>query len=180
FGTLEYDTREHPRLPMHGFLAALHASYYPIMLDNRRHFADGRLDLRAYLDLRDGLTLALRTRVQKIWGRYPFYQAATLGGSTVLRGYNRERFAGDASALGTCELRLRVGSVRLLFPGTWGVLAFADAGRVYYAGERSRTLHTSFGGGIWGGFADRRLTFSAQAALSSERLALSLNTGFTF
>jgi hypothetical protein len=180
FGILAYDTREHPRLPMRGVYASLRGSYHPVMLDNRRQFADGCVDLRAYLAIHDGLTLAVRTRVQKIWGRYPFYHAATLGGAALLRGFNRERFAGDASALGSAELRLRVSDIRLIFPGSWGVLAFTDAGRVFLAGERSQTLHMSFGTGIWGGFADRRLTFSAQAALSPERLALSISTGFAF
>ncbi len=180
FGTITYDTRDHRRLPLRGFYAELRGQYFPVLLENGSHFADGSLDLRAYLSLHTQLTLALRTRLQHIWGRYPFYHAATIGGSGTLRGFNRERFAGDAAVLAMAELRGSLGRIRVIFPGEWGLLAFGDAGRVFLAGEESRTIHTSFGGGIWGGFADKRLTFSLHTALSRERLAFSLATGFTF
>lgn len=180
FGTIIWDTRDHHLLPMRGVLWSLTGRYFPVALENKHHFADGLLDLRGYLPLHDQLTLALRVRGQNIWGRYPFFHAAYLGGKDDLRGFSRERFAGNTSCLGSGELRYEVGPLQLFLPGTWGLLGFADAGRVFLDGEQSSTLHSAWGGGLWGGFLDKRLSLSALAAKSGERLALYMAAGFTF
>jgi len=180
FGSIVWDTRDHQLLPMRGAYCTLTGRYFPVVLDNTSHFADGLLDLRAYLPLHPDVTLALRARGQNIWGRHPFYHAAYLGGKDDLRGFSRERFAGDASLLGGGELRIALGSVNLFVPGEWGLLAFGDAGRIFYLGEESDNLHSGWGGGFWAGFLDKRIALSALFALTEERLGLYLNTGFTF
>ena len=165
---------------MRGLYCTLAGTYFPVMLDNKNRFADGMVDLRAYFPVLPDLTFALRAMGRNLWGNYPFYHAAYLGGKTSLRGFSRERFAGDAALLGSAELRAAVGPVRIFFPGEWGVLAFYDAGRVFLQGEQSSTVHSSWGGGLWLGLIEKRLALSVQAANSTERLALYLKTGFTF
>ncbi len=96
------------------------------------------------------LTLAARVGGAFNLGEYEFFQAATLGGLSNLRGYGRTRFAGRQSAYNNLEARVQLGSFRsYLFPASFGVLGFHDVGRVWQPGEASRTWHRGYGGGVW-------------------------------
>jgi hemolysin activation/secretion protein len=95
-------------------------------------------------------TLAVRAGASRAWGDYPFQEAAYLGGSSTLRGYHSQRFVGDAAIYGNAELRVPLTRANLyLARGDLGVLALADAGRVYLSGESSNRWHTAAGGGLW-------------------------------
>jgi hypothetical protein len=93
----------------------------------------------AYVPLA-GSVLALRAGGQAVFGEFPLQYAAFLGGSPTVRGYTYHRYAGDAMAFGSAELRVP------LF-GPVGALALADAGRVWYDGESAGDWHTGVGGG---------------------------------
>ncbi len=99
------------------------------------------------------LTYAGRLGVAHNIGDYRFYQANTLGGTTNLRGYRRTRFAGRSSVYGNFEARLHLFKFNAyLFPGEFGVLGLADAGRVYSDNDTRagiEALHTGFGGGAF-------------------------------
>ena len=117
----------------------------------------GRLssELSAYLtpNFPFRLTYAGRLGVAHNIGDYRFYQANTLGGTTNLRGYRRTRFAGRNSLYGNFEARLHLFKFNAyLFPGEFGVLGLADAGRVYSDNDTRTGLaafHTGFGGGAF-------------------------------
>ncbi|MCC2547297.1 metallophosphoesterase [Hymenobacter sp. BT175] len=99
------------------------------------------------------LTWAGRIGASRNLGDYRFYQANTLGGTTNLRGYRRTRFAGRSSVYANAEARIQLFDFNAyLFPGKFGVMGLADAGRVYSIND-SRTgisaFHTGFGGGVW-------------------------------
>jgi outer membrane translocation and assembly module TamA len=117
--------------------------------------------------------LALRVGGKKVWGDYPYFEAAFLGGPEDLRGFDMNRFAGDATVWGNAELRLRLGAMHLLVPGTIGVHGLADLGRVWARGETSTRLHHAFGGGLWFSFEGPVSTLSLTIAHSDER-----STGF--
>ncbi len=51
-------------------------------------------------------TLALRVAGKRVFGDYPFQEAAYIGGHTSVRGLRAERFGGDGSLYGSAELRL--------------------------------------------------------------------------
>jgi hypothetical protein len=106
-------------------------------------------EARTYLPLGAGPTLALRAGGEVVRGRFPFHEAAFIGGPGSLRGYPYQRFAGDAAAFGSAELRQPLGQVKLLVRGRLGVFALADAGRVWYDGESDGGWHTDVGGGLW-------------------------------
>ena len=111
------------------------------------------------------MTLALRAGGRKIWGdRYPFFEAAFIGGPDTVRGLHRNRYAGDASAFGTAELRLRLGAVNLLVPVHVGVFGFGDIGRVWVDGETSEVWHTGMGGGLSFGFVRPENTVTVSVA----------------
>ncbi|MFB3112429.1 MAG: BamA/TamA family outer membrane protein, partial [Gemmatimonadales bacterium] len=76
-------------------------------------------------------TLALRGAAKKVFGTFPFQEAAYLGGNSTLRGFAEQRFAGDASLLGSAELRFPLTKVRIIFPGSLGLHGLVDVGRVF-------------------------------------------------
>lgn len=106
-------------------------------------------EARTYLALGAGPVLALRAGGETALGEFPFQEAAFLGGPGSLRGYPYQRFAGDAAAFGSAELRQPLGQVKLLVRGRLGVFALADAGRVWFDGESDGGWHTDVGGGLW-------------------------------
>ena len=124
---------------------------------NGEKLSYGRLtsELSAYLtpNFPFRLTYAGRLGVAHNIGDYRFYQANTLGGTTNLRGYRRTRFAGRGSLYGNFEARLHLFKFNAyLFPGEFGVLGLADAGRVYSDNDTRAgfaALHTGFGGGAF-------------------------------
>lgn len=92
-------------------------------------------------------TLALRAGGQKLLGRHPFHEAASLGGAESLRGLLRQRYLGDASAYGNAELRLLLVRRDHALAPRFGVFGLADLGRVFLEGESSELWHTAVGGG---------------------------------
>jgi hypothetical protein len=96
------------------------------------------------------LTLAARVGGATHFRRYEFFQAATLGGISNLRGYRRTRFAGESALYNNLEVRARLGSFHsLLFSADYGLLGFHDIGRVWVDGESSDRWHRGYGGGLW-------------------------------
>jgi hypothetical protein len=112
-------------------------------------FGSAGAEARTYLSLGAGPVLALRAGGEVAAGDFPFDEAAFLGGPGSLRGFPYQRFAGDAAAFGSAELRQPLGQIKLLVRGRLGVFALADAGRVWMDGESSGDWHTDLGGGLW-------------------------------
>jgi hypothetical protein len=140
--------------------------------------ADGIVYLTAPLPLEP--TLALRAGGQKLFGPYPFHEAATLGGSESFRGQPRQRYWGDASAFGNAELRLLlVKADRSLVP-RFGIFGLADVGRVFLEGESSDRWHTAWGGGLWMAVADPKYLASVAVAASEGNVRFFVQGGFTF
>ena len=129
-----------------------------------------------------GPTLALRAGGKKLWGDYPFFEAAFLGGGSSLRGFYRDRFAGDAMAFGNAELRLGVAHFNMLVPTQFGIFGIADAGRVFFDGDPSDadTWHKAFGGGIWFSFIDRMQSVSIGIVNGDDLTGVYVDAGFMF
>jgi outer membrane protein assembly factor BamA len=176
---LQHDGRNRERAATSGFFGRLNFSVSPKMLDNHDTFTKLRGDTRVYLGS-DDVTLALRAAGERVWGRFPFYEAAFLGGSETLRGFRFQRFAGDATVWGNAELRFFLSKFRFLVPQHFGIFALADAGRVWQDGESEGSWHKNFGGGIWIAPLRRDFTFSIGAGVSNERTAVVAGLGFGF
>jgi hypothetical protein len=134
--------------PTRGWTVAAEGSAFPYLSESAA--GDGTRDgqfWRAgargayYLPLGRAV-LALRAGGEKVGGDVPIQYAALLGGSPTLRGHSWQRYAGDASAFGGAELRVPV--MRSV-----GVLALADAGRVWYDGDSDGGWHTAAGAGAY-------------------------------
>jgi hypothetical protein len=126
------------------------AFYFPPLLDVEEAFYGIEAELAGYLGRsRSRVQLAARVGGRRVWGRYPWFESAFVGGRASLRGYSRQRFAGDASLYGGVEARAWLVTVDVPpVPLRLGVLAFADAGRVWLSGEESDRWHTSWGAGL--------------------------------
>ena len=124
--------------------------------------------------------LALRAGGRRVFGDFPFFESAFLGGIRNLRGFDEQRFAGEAMAFGNAELRLSLLPMTLMVPGRLGVLGLADVGRVWVDGEESDTWHRAFGGGIWFGVDPRHMLLSVTLADSPERTGVYVEAGFAF
>lgn len=135
------DSRDSPSHPSRGLRVETGASAYPRLWSVASPFAHAHANAASYVSAPSKLqpTVAVRAGARRTWGRYPFHEAAYLGAEEV-RGLRLQRYAGDASAFGTVELRARAGAV--------GAFALVDAGRVFLAGAPSKRWHTATGGGL--------------------------------
>lgn len=180
-GGAEFDSRDEPAYPRHGWRASAEISAFPAFWDVEDAFAGVKVDAASYLTLPalTRPTLALRSGASRVWGGFPIQEAAALGGSHSLRGYRSERFLGDAAVWGNAELRVPVTRVNLLVRGDLGVLGLLDAGRVRVDGDSDGGWHTATGGGVWFAFLERRAVGSVTYAAGEEgRLYFKLGMPF--
>jgi hypothetical protein len=119
-------------------------------------------------------TLAFRVGGAKVWGDYPFMNAAYIGGGATVRSLRYNRFAGDASIYGGAELRLKIARISPLLGSDIGIMGLADVGRVFVEGQSSDVWHPGYGGGIWLAFLNgrTRATISAAGGQGSARFYL--------
>jgi hypothetical protein len=95
--------------------------------------------------------LVIRAGGKKLFGDFPYFEAATIGGEGTTRYMDTQRYAGDAALHATSELRIPVVRFTLLAPLRAGILALAEAGRVYDDGSSPGGWHSRTGEGIWFG-----------------------------
>jgi hemolysin activation/secretion protein len=126
------------------------------------------------------LVIALRFGGGINFGDFEYYQAQYLSGTQNLRGYRKFRFAGDKMFYNNVELRYKIKDFRTyLFPGTVGVFAFHDVGRVWYKDEVSKTWHRGYGGGIWLAPA-KKIVATGFLAFSKEGAMPQFSIGYQF
>ena len=183
-GQVEFsvDTRNRPRAPSRGVSLSVGGSVYPAAWDVTSAFGEGHAEAATYLTASIPLQPTLATRIggKKVWGTYPFHEAAYVGGLSSVRGFPEYRFGGDAALYGNAELRLLLTKFYFLMPVDLGVFGLADAGRVFVAGETSDRWHTATGGGVWLAFLSRGNTLSVATARSAEATLTYVRAGFAF
>lgn len=157
------------------------ASAYPAMWDVASAYQDLSADAAAYLTF-PVLTrpiLAIRAGGQKLFGSFPYFDAAFLGGSESLRTENRQRYAGNAMIHGTTELRVPIAKFPFILPLDVGALAFVDVGRVYVDGESPGGWHKGAGVGFWVGIINPETGINVTLTNNPERRVLA-HLGFVF
>ncbi|HJS57348.1 MAG TPA: hypothetical protein VKA01_04525 [Vicinamibacteria bacterium] len=164
--------------PETGIALKLDGYYYPEVGDVTSAYgaADGWLG--GYWGAARWLTLAARAGGRYNWGEYPWHDAAFLGGSDTVRGYRRNRFAGDSSLFGNAEARFFLGKVNIFLPLRFGVFGLYDTGRVWLEGETSNKWHRGYGGGIF--FRDLVLQTSVDGAVVQGDEGTRFYVGFNF
>ncbi|HEY0016707.1 MAG TPA: BamA/TamA family outer membrane protein [Longimicrobium sp.] len=146
---VELDGRDLPNFPRRGWRLETGGSAWPAVWDAEGPFGEAHAMAAAYLSAGAGPVLAVRAGGRQVWGDFPFHEAAFLGGSATLRGHSGQRFAGDRLVFGGAEVRQPLFRLNLGVRGTFGVLALADAGRVWYEGDSDGGWHTAVGGGVF-------------------------------
>ncbi len=134
---LRYDTRSRTdpyrtnAIPSSGWLLSGYGGYMAGIGDDPSGFIRYGADLQRYIDLYDGgRILALRVLVETTGGtdgkidEIPFTDMPRLGGATLLRGYQADRFRDRAITLGSAEY------IYDLVP-QFSAYLFVDAGRVF-------------------------------------------------
>jgi hypothetical protein len=177
-GAAAGDTPDQP--PGHGMRVFLSGFVSPSVLDVRKTYegADGYVTGHVGSE---SVQLAVRVGGQRLFGSYPWFDAAGIGGAND-RGFHSHRFLGDASLYGNAELRAYFGHpvFSSVFPVRFGVVGFADTGRVWRKGEASNTWHPSEGGGFLMKPGGTSIVLRAVAARSVEGTLIYFGSGFRF
>ena len=122
---------------------------------------------------------AARVGGRRVWGDYPWHEAAFIGGSRDVRGYRKNRYAGDASLYGNLEPRLWLFRGTLIAPGRWGVFGLGTS-----AASSSRRTHRQVAPGVRRGpllpDADPRLDRPRRDGGGEEDRRLYVDYGFAF
>jgi hypothetical protein len=174
-----FDGTDHRALPHRGVLITATGKVYPAIADVDTTFGEVHGDVRAYVSTRNerAITLELRAGGQKVFGTYPFFESAFLGGKapfsllepgggSSVRGLPAQRYAGDASLYGGGDLYLPLIKAFLLVPGQVGLMGFYDIGRVFLDGDTSDRWHHGAGGGLFFTTPGRHSLLSLQVARS--------------
>ena len=192
-GEIAYDTRNNPRYATQGFFVRVAGVVYPGVWDVASAFGSIAGEARTYATARmpTNPTLALRAGGKKVWGTFPFHESAFLGGPGLtgsgtsdgnVRGFRKNRFAGDATLYGSSELRLVLARIKLLLPGELGLFGAVDAGRVIFAEDPddADTWHTGVGGGLWLSFLRRWQTLSVAVVNGDDLTGVYMRAGLVF
>jgi hypothetical protein len=153
--------------------------YYPEVWDAQSAFGGAEGILCGYLVGRRAM-LAAKVGGRRVFGQYPWFEAAFVGGSKSLRGYRKYRFAGDGSLYGSLEARLWLFRGKLIAPGRWGLFGLADAGRVFLDGDSSNAWHASYGGGLFFQMLTLNSVFHGAVAHGDEGTRFYVDYGFSF
>ena len=157
------DSRDYPDTLKPRFVLDLLGSGYPGMWDVVSSYESLDGYAAAYFTLPGPKkpVLAFRAGGKKLWGPFPYFDAAFLGGSETYRTEERQRYAGDASLYGTTELRVPIAKFPFILPLDVGALGFADAGKVFVNGNSPGGWHKAVGAGFWVGYLNPGINFNA-------------------
>jgi hypothetical protein len=143
---LHHDTRDVPRDPGRGLLMDVSGTFFPALWDVSSTFGAIAAGATAFLTVPVPMhpVLVLRGGGKKVYGDFPFHEAAFIGGRSTLRSLDPQRYAGDAAVYGSAELRLRVARFAFILPVDAVIFGIVDAGRVLCEwGLTRRVAHRS-------------------------------------
>lgn len=167
-GGVTLDLRDDPELPGRGIFLSAAASGFPKTFDNDNAFTRALAEAQFYLKFFPQNTLVLQTRAEKLWGNFPYYEAAYLGGTRILRGFARNRFGGDTSLYGSATLRQHLFRPMLIVPFDVGWFVFGETGRVWMNRKSPGNWHWDAGGGFWFSPFFREISFAISVIYSDE------------
>jgi len=108
---------------------------------------------------------------------FEYFQGLNLGANNFLRGFRKNRFTGSSLAYASLEFRVKLFESKwYILPGSVGVLAFNDIGRVWMKNDPSRRWHNAFGGGFYY-VPYNMVLISANLAFSKEATLFNFSVG---
>ena len=140
-------------------------------------------DMTVYSSFSDpaGLISILRIGGGHIFNnRYEYFQALTLGQNNFLRGFRKNRFAGQSLAYGSLTLLIKLFDTKsYILPGSVGLITFDDVGRVWASNLSSSKWHNAYGGGLYYS-PFNLLILSGSVGFSREETLFNLSIGSKF
>lgn len=178
---IEADLRDHRVFPTRGY--RLRAAQEVGLIDGGQNYGVTDLFIEYFLSPRlYGLTLGLRAGYGNSFGDVPFYKLPQLGQQQGLRGFQRNRFAGDSRVYFNSELRIPIAKLETaVVPLDIGLIGFYDMGKIIQKGQTEEDWQLSYGGGFYLIPFSRSYTLSVLAGASREETAvvsLALGTNF--
>jgi len=138
-----------PVIPTKGISFLAGAQYLKNLKETDKQVARFNAGMRIYLPvIKNHLVIALHPAAATVTGEPEFYQYVSIGGSSTLRGYNRDRFWGTSSFYSGNQLQYLFNLRTHLLNAKVGLVGFYDVGRVWLKNETSDTWHTGYGGGL--------------------------------
>jgi hypothetical protein len=175
-----HDGRRSQQILSAGIKASAEAYYFFPVWDVESRFGSVSGSLSGYLPLGSRVLIATTVEGKRVFGDYPFFEAAYLGGRRSLRGYMPNRYAGDGALVGAAELRVRVATLGIPIPGTIGVIGGSKVGRVFLEEEDSSKWHPAVGGGVFFEMLRGLSVFSLSGWQGRDDFTVHFKAGFDF
>ena len=172
-----YDDRTAHRVLQSGLQLRADAALVPAVGDVEAPYGWVAADVGWHVSLSPPTLLSVYGGGKKLWGSYPFFEAAYLGGQGNALGYHWNRFAGDAAVHGSAQVRWTFKRVRWWVPGELGLTAGVETGRGFSSGEDSDRWHGSAGVGLYFAPFDRWSKIEIGVAVGSEDTFVILRSG---
>ncbi len=167
--------------PLHRFLLDVDATHFPAAWDVKSAFqsVSARAGASITVPLPTQPMLVMRGGAKLLFGEFPFYEAAYIGGRNAARSFGFQSFEGDASLYGSAEFRVRLASFLFVLPLQGGPMASADAARVFVDGSSPGGWHAAAGGGLWVGLRDSPVVLTFTAMNDGGHTRYSMHSGLT-
>lgn len=155
---LEYTNTDHPLLPIRG-ISLISQLKHSTELSNQESLFDKNIVRQqhefmlyfplTFIPLKH--TFAMRAAyTQNFNNNSPFYYLNYIGGVDEMRGFRRNRLAGQTSFFTNLDWRFKVLHFQNhILPMEIGLIAFVDSGRVWNKDEKSDKWHVNYGGGLY-------------------------------
>ena len=182
FAGVDYNTRDLSSFNNPGLHFRLQANVSPELWDVDSTFGSIEGEAAGYISVGSRSLLALRVGGENVSGTFPFQEAAYVGGDANVRGFDENRFAGDASVFGNAEFRYSLGRASAyVSDANYSVFVFGDVGRVFTdIDDDSDEYHSSGGAGISASALDRTFLLSLAVARSDEDTTAIFAAGYSF
>lgn len=180
---LDINSRNNQQLPTRGFLLNAGAKTLIGLNGQSKRLTQLHWDMSIIASFNPNpvAVYAVRLGVGHNIGTFEIPQAQYLNGMDNLRGYRRNRFAGRTMLFNNSEIRVRVANfTTFLFPGSLGIIAFHDVGRVWQENETSGRWHTGYGGGVYIAPISRWVASFSLATSKEKEVLPYFSLGFRF
>ncbi|WP_299366615.1 metallophosphoesterase [Winogradskyella sp.] len=178
----QFVNKDDDAFPTLGFQTTLHVGYRN-NVDTEKGFGYIIPELGFNYKLVSSGQLVLATNLRghvNLGDDFEFYQGATLGARTGLRGYRFQRFTGKSAFSQSTDVRWNFGRLKTgLLPIHIGVYGGVDYGRVWIENDNSDKWNNSVGGGFFVNMA-QMMTANISVFNSSDDLRLAFQLGFGF
>jgi hypothetical protein len=170
-------------LPTRGVNWLTQFTSYAGVNDNSRPLTTLTSDMTVYSSLSDpaGVVSILKVGGGHIFNDdYQYFQALSVGQNNFLRGFRKNRFSGKSMAYGSLTLLIKLVELKsYVFPGSIGIIAYDDVGRVWAKNQSSGKWHNAVGGGLYYSPINM-LILSGSLAFSGEEKLFNVSLGSRF